>query len=66
MDHKNCFEWFSTDYFYVKNFAQGRGVSLFSVTRMRNWYLNTGLKLLSRISPIPVFDPPLSSQPCAF
>ena len=50
---------FSTNYFYVKIFALGRSLSLYFVTRMRNRYLNTGLKLLLKISPILVFGPPV-------
>ena len=30
--------------------------------RMRNWHLDTGLKLFLKISPIPVFDPPLLGE----
>ena len=55
---------FSTDYFYVF-FALGRDVSLFFDMPMRNWHLNSGLKLLLKIPPIPVFDHSLLSHACA-
>ena len=57
---------FSIDYCYVKIFALGHSVSSFCVMGMRNWHLNTGLKLLLKILPIPVFDPPLMGYACAF
>ena len=34
------------------------------VMRMRNWHLDTGLKLFLKISPILVFDPPLLGHCC--
>ena len=58
LDHKNYFERFFDDYFYIKIFALGRRVSFsFFFMRMRNWHLNTGLQLLLKISPLSVSDP---------
>ena len=54
------------DYCYVEIFALSRSVSLFCAMGMRNWHPNNWLKLLLKISPIPIFDPPLMGYACAF
>ena len=56
MVHSYCFERF----FFMSKFLRWVVAFLyFFVMRMRNWHLDTGLKLFLKISPIPVFDPPL-------
>ena len=56
---------FSTDYFMSKFLRWAVPFLDFFVMQMRNWYLNTRLKLLLKISPIPVFDLSLLSHACA-
>ena len=66
MDLTNYFEQIFDQLFYVKIFARGRSLRFFFVTQMRNRYLNTGLKLLLKISPIFVFGPPVLGHVYAF
>ena len=55
LDHTNYFKRFSTDYFYFKFLPWALAFLCFFM-RMRNRHLNTKLRLLLKISPIPVFD----------